>query len=129
MKKVLLVDDDRTAQFLGQVLLRKCGVTGDQVHTANNGQHALELLSDWSGGNVSPDLILLDLNMPILDGFGFLEAFRLVNNSQSRNVKIVVLSSSCDPRDEKRAMELGASLYLSKPLGEKSLMEILTVHS
>jgi CheY-like chemotaxis protein len=128
MKNVLLVDDDRTAQFLGQVLLRKCGVTGDQVHTANNGQHALELLSDCSVGNVSPDLILLDLNMPILDGFGFLEAFRLLNNSQKRNVKIIVLSSSCDPRDEKRAMELGASLYLPKPLGEKSLMEILTVH-
>lgn len=97
------------------------GVAKD-VHTALNGREALDLLNNYYQGSVAaPDVILLDLNMPILDGFGFMEAFKKLKFPNKERIKIIVVSSSQDPKDISRSKELGASQYLSKPLTEESL--------
>jgi CheY-like chemotaxis protein len=72
-----------------------------------------------------PDIVLLDLNMPILDGFGFLEEFKRLDLANHDQVQIIVVSSSENPEDIKRAKNLGASRYIAKPLLEETLRKAL----
>ena len=124
-KNVLLIDDDKTFHFLNQFLLNKMGIPKDNVHMVDNGKDAIDLLEGYyAGTHELPDIIFLDLNMPILDGFGFLESFQRLSH-RNKTVKIVVLSSSEHSADVKRAMELGASHFATKPLFEDDLRKIL----
>jgi len=125
MKNVLLVDDDQIFNFLSTKILERMGVA-DNIHVALNGEEALTLLNNYYQGSVSvPDVILLDLNMPIMDGFGFLQAFKRLSLPKMDRIKIVIVSSSQDPRDVARANELGVAYYLSKPLTEEKLRSVL----
>ena len=71
-KKILLVDDDETSNFLNELLIKGMDIV-EEVSIASNGQEALNYLENESGS--FPQLIFLDLNMPVMDGFEFLEAF------------------------------------------------------
>ncbi|MBL0740414.1 response regulator [Chryseolinea lacunae] len=124
MKNVLLVDDDKVFNFINTQMLRQAGIASD-IHTAMNGKQAIDYLNTCSEETAPfPDLILLDLNMPIMDGFGFLEAFRFLGH-EKENVNIIVLSSSENPSDIHKAKDMGASLYLTKPLSTESLRRAL----
>ena len=73
---VLLVDDDRIFNLLSKKTLGNMDFI-EEIHTALNGQEAIDLINDYfQGAKTLPDIILLDLNMPIMDGFGFIEAFK-----------------------------------------------------
>ncbi|MCD9017010.1 response regulator [Parachryseolinea silvisoli] len=121
MKRVLLVDDDSIFNFLSSKTLQRMGLASD-IHMAVNGAEALQLFNDYyQGAKALPDVILLDLNMPIMNGFGFLEAFRRLRIPGKEHVKIFIVSSSDNPGDRQRAKELGADYYLTKPLQEQSL--------
>jgi CheY-like chemotaxis protein len=125
MKNVLLVDDDQIFNFLSTKTLERMGVA-EEIHVALNGEEALALLNNYYQGSLSlPDVILLDLNMPIMDGFGFLEAFKRLSLPRMDRIKIVIVSSSQDPRDIEKARELGVVHYLSKPLTEEKLRSVL----
>ena len=74
---ILLVDDDNTTNFLNQALLRRMAVS-DAVLVAGNGQQALDLLAvhcEQPASPTCPALILLDMKMPIMNGFEFLQAY------------------------------------------------------
>src|SRR5690606_34954928 len=89
----------------------------DSIHTALNGKEALDLLNGYlSGSNAVPDVIFLDLNMPIMDGFAFLEAFKRVNIPNKEMVSIVIVTSSTDPADIAKAKAMGIDHYLTKPV-------------
>jgi CheY-like chemotaxis protein len=121
MKRVLLVDDDSIFNFINSKTLQRMDPASD-IHTAANGAEALKLFDDYYPGAKSlPDVILLDLNMPVMDGFGFLEGFRRLRIAGKEHVKIFIVSSSDDPGDRQRAKALGADYYLTKPLQEQSL--------
>lgn len=121
MKNVLIVDDDSVFNFLSTKALEAMGFVND-IHTALNGQQALDLFNEYySGTKHLPDFILLDLNMPIMDGFGFLEAFRRLDLPNKEKMKIIIVTSSIDPQDEARAKAFGITQYLSKPITEQSL--------
>lgn len=125
MQSVLLVDDDSTSNFLNRKALERMGFVGD-IHSALNGEQALNLFNDYyQGSRGLPHVILLDLNMPIMDGFGFLEAFNKLSLPNMDDVKIIIVSSSANPDDIKRAKDLGVSRYISKPLKTESLREVL----
>ena len=125
MKNVLLVDDDSIFNFLNKEILLRMGLVKD-IHTALNGKQAIDLFNDYYGGSKPlPDVILLDLNMPIMDGFGFLEAFRKLDLPDKNQVKIVIVTSSDSQDDIRRAKDLGVSQYLTKPLEEDSLRKAL----
>jgi len=125
MKNVLIVDDDSVYNFLSTKTLEAMGFVND-IHTALNGQQALDLFGEYySGTKHLPDFILLDLNMPIMDGFGFLEAFRRLNLPGKENVKIIIVTSSNDPKDRIRAEEFGVTQYLTKPIDEEGLRKAL----
>jgi len=125
MKNVLLVDDDSIFNFLNAKTLQSLGFVND-IHTASNGKQAIDLFNDYFGRSKPlPDIILLDLNMPIMDGFSFLEAFRRLDLPGKDKVKVVIVTSSGSPDDIKRAKDLGVSQYLTKPLDAESLRKAL----
>src|SRR5688572_11852772 len=96
-KNVLLVDDDSIFQLLGTKALHRVGVSDTCIQKALNGKQALDLLKD--PGNPRPDIILLDLNMPLMNGFEFMEAFNKLNPLEKDDTKIVIVTSSASPSD------------------------------
>lgn len=120
-KSVLLVDDDQVFNLLNQKTLQLLDLA-TEIYTARNGKEALDLINDYyRGAKTIPEIILLDLNMPIMDGFSFIEAFQKLEVPNKERVLIIIVTSSRDPKDLKRAKELGITSYLSKPLTEQDL--------
>ncbi len=118
--QVLLVDDEPTNNFIHKILLEKSEFA-KEIAQVESGSEALEFLR-----NRVPDLILLDLNMPALSGWDFLDRFeRYISN----NVKpcIVILSSSLDPKDHEKAnLNSDVTAFLTKPLKVENLLEAIT---
>lgn len=132
MKKlncVLLVDDDNINNFINERLIRKANITED-VKIVLNGKEAIDFLSKRSkeDGLPSPELILLDINMPVMDGFEFLEAFRKMELKDKSSVIIVMLTTSTNPNDTQRLNNSGVSGYINKPLTEQKLIDIINKH-
>lgn len=125
MKNVLLVDDDSVFNYINTKLIQRLGIA-NEIHTALNGQEAITLINEYfQGSRPMPDVILLDLNMPIMDGFTFIEAFRALRLPQVHDVKIVIVTSSSDPNDFVRAKNMGITKYLTKPVSEDDLRNAL----
>ena len=129
LRSVLLVDDDPTNNFLNQRLLKRLNVA-DQVVVVENGQEALALLQ--SAGNAPapsfPALILLDIQMPIMNGIEFLQAYQQLPPSQRSSTTVVVLSTSVDARDLSRLDELPAAGRINKPLTPEKIATVLRLH-
>lgn len=124
---VLLVDDDEAARYLSQRLLRRLGLQA-QVRQASNGLEALQQVqADCQAGFHNRLLVLLDLNMPVMSGFDFLEAYRHLPETCRQDIKVVVLSSSTQPDDVRQAQDLAAD-FVSKPLTEEVLARLLAQH-
>lgn len=123
--RVLLVDDDPVFNTLHKRLLERTGIPM-QISAVHNGQDAMYLINEYfTGVRDLPDLVLLDLDMPTMDGFSFLEAFKRIPFGKFHNPKVVILTSSADPRDIKRVKSIGVYKYLNKPLTEVALRELL----
>jgi CheY-like chemotaxis protein len=125
MKNILLIDDDTTNNFIMGRYLDRLKLS-NPARIALNGQQGIELLTE----NIltkreMPDLILLDIQMPIMDGFGFLEAFKNLSFPGKENIRIVVVSSSNYASDVQKAKDLGAVDCLMKPVSEEILTTIL----
>lgn len=125
---ILLVDDDSTSTFLTQRLLHRLAVA-DQVLAAPNGAEGLLVLQQAvappAAGDAAPWLVLLDLHMPVLDGFGFLEAYRLLPAAQRLRVAVVVLTTSLHGADLERLQGLPISGLVPKPLTEAKVHALL----
>jgi CheY-like chemotaxis protein len=120
-KNILLVDDDEIFNFLNRRTLEGLGMTND-IHTALNGQEALKLFNEYSmGSKALPDIVLLDLNMPIMDGFQFIEMLGKLDIPRKEAVKIIIVTSSQDPKDVLRAQKLGIEYFLTKPITEDDI--------
>ncbi|HMV09183.1 MAG TPA: response regulator [Cyclobacteriaceae bacterium] len=118
MKTVLLVEDESTFQMIGKIMLRAVGLPPENFYSAQTGKEAIELLDKLHlEAKPLPDLILLDVFMPIMDGFGFLEVYTKKDYAKS-HVKIIALTSSHDPRDMERMKQYGVMEYMTKPLEE-----------
>lgn len=125
-RSVLVVDDDAIFHFLMKKMLMRQGVMPDFIQTAHNGKEALDKLTEFQFTGIPfPDLILLDLNMPMMGGFEFLEAFNKLPVDDQPDITIIIISSSLNNRDEQRALQLGASKYLVKPVSETDLRQII----
>jgi CheY-like chemotaxis protein len=123
MKRVLLVDDDPTCNLICSKFLENMN-TSVQSSIALNGRQALDFLMDYRRHPL-PDVILLDLNMPVMGGFEFLNAFRKLRIPGQAKVKIVILSSSDDPVDIRRASEMGIHHYITKPISRDKLEKVI----
>jgi len=121
-KNVLLVDDDSIFNFLNEKVISRLNVA-ENITTAHNGQEALDVLAR---STQSPDVIFLDLNMPVMDGFEFIEAYQQLRLPNEQRPVIIVVTSSADPRDIRKVKALGVDHYLSKPLTEDKLRTVFT---
>lgn len=104
-KTVLLVEDD---VFIGDIFETKIGISGFNVVKADNGNQAIQALEK----GLKPNLMLLDLRMPELDGFGVLE--KLNENEEWKEIPVVVLTNFSGDDDMERCKKLGAKDYLVK---------------
>jgi CheY-like chemotaxis protein len=127
VKTVLLVDDDNMTNFLHQRVLSKSAICAD-VKVAKNGQEGIQKLVELNQVLASKDdtvVVFLDLNMPILDGWGFLQEYAKNKNNLKFNTKIFVLSSSINPDDKEKAEENAhVDQYIYKPLTTSSLQSL-----
>lgn len=124
-----MVDDDETTNFLHQRLLGRLNAA-DQVLVATNGQKALEILAhpDSRFGPANPVLVLLDINMPVMNGFEFLVAFQALPLAQQQGAVVVILTSSLSPQDLGRASTLPIAGFLDKPLDQEKINTLLNLH-
>ncbi len=124
-KRVLLVDDDKICNFITEATINRLGVA-EEIHAVLNGKEALEYINNILAGNrLLPDVIFLDLNMPLMNGFQFIESFKELEFPGKDSVMIVVLTSSENPEDIVKVKRLGISHYLTKPINESKFLEIL----
>ncbi len=109
---ILLVEDDELDIISFERTLKKLNIEYD-LYIAHNGKEALNLLQD-DKKPVEPDVILLDLNMPKMNGIEFLQTIR--NDSKFQDLKVFVMTTSSEFSDRSTAEELGISGYFIKPL-------------
>lgn len=126
-KCVLLVDDDVVSNFLNKEILSSIGIT-NEFHVVTNGEEAINFINNNVGSDC-PDLIFLDINMPVMDGFQFLEEFEQFPNQQRERIKIVMLTSSSNKKDIERAYQFPILGYLNKPLTIADVKSVLDVAS
>jgi DNA-binding response OmpR family regulator len=122
--RIFLAEDNDGDVFLVRRALEKKGLPHELI-VLHNGEEALQWLDDHSAGKNtgdSPDLILLDLNLPRIDGGQLLSHIRKSDSFSC--TPVIVLTSSDSPRDREMAMERGADLYFRKPTDLKSFMEL-----
>jgi len=110
-KVVLVIDDSATVR---KFVAASLNMKGFRVVTAGDGIEALELMPSEKF-----DLIILDLNMPDMDGFEFMRTFR--ENPEHCDIPIIVLSSMTDLKNKDLALESGALAFLEKPLSTEAI--------
>lgn len=115
--QILAVDDSRTMRMMIQSTLENAGL---QPHMADDGMHGLEVLKD-----VSPDAIITDINMPNLDGFGFIDAVRAQDAHKS--TPILVLTTESAPELKAKARLAGATGWVVKPFDPDKLVRALNM--
>lgn len=112
---ILIVDDDEMCVFIHNKVLELSGYC-NKTQSACNGQRALDFLKDAALGiHPVPDIIFLDLQMPLMNGLDFLEAYQSLPFGEDNRIAIVLLTSSVSEKDKAYAMSLGVRHYLTKP--------------
>lgn len=123
---VAVVDDDQVYQFTASRALKATNLP-HRIVQFRNGQEALTYLGNHlqSPGEL-PDIILLDINMPITDGWMFLDEYFKMKKSLTKHIRIYMVSSSIDPRDLTRAKENpDVADYVEKPISLAKFSELL----
>jgi len=121
---VLVIEDEEIGRYLAVSVLKKMGI-GREILQATNGLEALKVLREACKDNKCPDLILLDIKMPVMDGFEFLIELSIASDIDINDSKIILLTSSASPRDVERSKLYPISSYIYKPLTKEKLQEIL----
>jgi DNA-binding response OmpR family regulator len=111
-RRVLVVDDDPAIR---ELITTRLELAGYQAFSARDGMEGLERISA-----VQPEALILDINMPVLDGFGVLRALGQVR--MLTKVRTMVLTARNRPEDVREAIALGASDFLAKPFDDKMLL-------
>ncbi|NCI45631.1 response regulator [Sediminibacterium soli] len=129
IRKVLCVDDDSISLTISQLLLKRTGFAEDVV-TAIDGSDALSYFENLFATSAdpvanAPELILLDINMPVMNGWEFLEVYVPQYADKLTSTRIVILSSTIDPEDFALAKQYPVVVeFISKPLSIENLEEL-----
>ncbi|OFX58130.1 MAG: histidine kinase [Bacteroidetes bacterium GWA2_30_7] len=130
LKSILLIDDDDATNFYNSYIIKKTEIT-EKIDVALNGKDAIEFLTNKgkffseSNNYPSPSLILLDINMPVMNGWSFLEEYKKLDPAQKAEIVIVMLTTSLNPDDLLKAESYtDIKEFKNKPLTSEILWEI-----
>ena len=127
-RTVMLIDDNEIDNLINQKMIEAASVT-EHIYTHTGAKSAIEFLKNMEklemADQVLPDLIFLDIDMPLMDGFQFLDEFEKLSNVAKKKCKIVMLTSSINPQDFNRSKKYeNVRLYLNKPLSPESIAKL-----
>jgi CheY-like chemotaxis protein len=118
---ILLIDDDEPTNFLNRLTLEQTGCSRT-IHVTQSGEEALDFLRNTE----RPDLIFLDVNMPAMDGWEFLEHYRSLPSDRKADIVLIMLTTSLNPDDELRTKAIPeVSGFENKPLSQQRVEQLL----
>ena len=121
---MLIVDDDDMCVLMHRRIAEESGLFG-RIRSVKDGFGALEILKEGSKKTRElPDIILLDLTMPFMNGVEFLDGYRQLNFRNKERITIAMLTSSVNANDRELASSLGVSHFLTKPFNAKDLLMV-----
>ena len=127
---ILLIDDDEPTNFLNRMVIEEVDCAS-RVEIMQSARDALKYLTNTTpeGDYPRPDLVFLDINMPAMDGWEFIEKYNQLPELQKAKIIVVMLTTSFNPEDELKARKIaGVSGFKNKPLTPEILMQILQKH-
>lgn len=126
LNSVLLIDDDKICNYLHEKAIRRMDITED-IYITSNGIEAIDAIdAHISKYKAPPQLIFLDLKMPVMDGFEFLKKLQANYLKQIAKTVVVVLSTSGHPKDMEELSGYKNVTFFSKPLTDEKLKHILS---
>lgn len=122
IRRIILIDDDSTTNFLNKMIIEKAELVDDIV-AFDEPEKALHYFQN--NDNQQPSLILLDINMPLMNGWEFLDQYSAIEKKSALDI-IIMLTSSIDPEDKQKAEEFEiVAGYKSKPLSVEMLKQLI----
>ncbi|GAL82989.1 two-component response regulator [Sporocytophaga myxococcoides] len=125
-KSILLIEDDDICNFITTKFFSRYQIS-EQLHSVKDGEQALDFLRSQNDKPSFPQIILLDLFMPIMDGFEFLEEFNQIKGSLCQSPEIIVLTVTTRNKDLERAKNLGVKTILHKPFNHSYIVHLKTL--
>jgi CheY-like chemotaxis protein len=123
---ILLVEDDPGHSRLIEKNLRRANIK-NEIHFVTNGQEALDYIfceGEYAHNKRKSDLlVLLDLNLPVLDGYQVLERMKI--DERTKRIPVIVVTTTDDPREVSRCYELGCNVYITKPVDYDQFSEAI----
>lgn len=130
MNKVLLIDDDKAVNFFNKHAVSKH--TGfEHINTVQSGEKGLLYLEQAERGEApSPDIVFLDINMPAMNGWEFLDRFERMNIDFRSKIKVIILSSSSNPEHVRKSIKnYNVVDFINKPLSFEILDDVFQNHN
>jgi CheY-like chemotaxis protein len=129
---VLLIDDDTPTNYLHKLAIEKAGVDV-HIQVATTAMEALQFLSRTGAfdaeGLPQPGIIFLDINMPAMDGWEFMEEYKKLSAAQKARIIVFMLTTSLNPADMERAMSIEEVVtFLNKPLTSEKVNELVAAY-
>ena len=127
LKCILLIDDDEPTNFLNKLILEEMNCA-ERIQIAKSGREAISFLTDGETNKnlIMPDLVFVDINMPAMDGWEFLDLFTVVSDSRKKKSVTIMLTTSLNPEDEMKSSTVArVNGYRRKPLSREMMEDIL----
>ena len=126
---VMLIDDNEIDNLINQKMIEASGIA-EHIYTHTGARSAIEFLKNMeklmdAGKDVLPQMIFLDIDMPLMDGFQFLDEFENLNDSTKAHCGVVMLTSSISPADVNKSKKYEyVKKYINKPLTQENLEKL-----